>query len=154
MKTLIKKRNRSLHGIHFKLLLFLGILFFNLNLQAQNCCQSNCPSYVTNGDFSGNTGDDYRSFMDLVDTINSPSMAMESYDASGINPAWLSNDHSGNGSKFLLIDGPSKSMGDKVVWRQNVYVETGKIYCFSAFVRNVCVNCSSYGNPGFQLWGQ
>ena len=133
LKTLAKRKLLT-----YTLFLLSGMLFYGTTTQAQSCCNSNCPSVVKNGNFSGTLHQDYETDMEFPPNgINSWNQMMEGTDASSVNTAWQGQDHTGDGGKFLIIDGPTAGQGNAKVWKQYVVVEAGKEYCFSAFVRNI-----------------
>ena len=120
------------------------------------CCDTDCPNLTTNGNFGGPCGTGYTSTMTnrcaggwsfLFD-----GQFGEVTDASTINSAWHATDHSGDGSSVMIIDGPSAAGSDQTAWSQNVTLEVGKEYCFTAWVRNIYDGSNGNGSdPTFGL---
>ena len=71
-------------------------------------------------------------------------------DAGNLNPNWSGSAHSCTG--YMLVDGPTTSQGDMVVWSRSFDMESCHRYCFCVWVKNVRVsNGGSPANPEIQL---
>jgi len=114
------------------------------------CSGCNCsicgPNLVTNGDFSGPCNWAYSSDLTYVPCFGSTYLGQSAYSESNnaqyYSTAWDGLDHTpGGGTRFMIIDGPDVQHGAKRAWYQNVNVQAGKTYCFSAWVKNACIVC-------------
>jgi PKD repeat protein len=133
-----------------------------------DCCCTDCSYYsemVVNGDFTDPDCDaDYNNhiytselnFAGCTTTINGRPGYMEVTNANTYNNLWFATDHTGTpNSRFMMIDGPKYSEGDMVAWSQVVSVEKGKVYCFSAWVINMCGNvCSNPASFALRVGGK
>ena len=83
-----------------------------LSAQTTPCCETCGPELVTNGDFSDpNCYTGYGTDLDPQAPCNTPGSIghggfTETTDASTYSGSWQALDHTGNGSRFNLIDGP------------------------------------------------
>lgn len=112
-----------------------------------NCCNTDCPELIVNGDFD----DDCLGFTgDLMvnpcgGALTGRGQSTLGTQASDFNTAWNRTDPSGTGN-FMIIDA---AVADQVVWRSNISVRPGQVYCFEALVSNICENCGN--EPSFEL---
>ncbi|HHG84187.1 MAG TPA: T9SS type A sorting domain-containing protein, partial [Bacteroidetes bacterium] len=113
--------------------------------RTSGCC-GDCeygPELVINGDFSAPACTTaYSSDCNYVNCDMSvlylgSAGYTETTDANLWNSNWHGTDHSGNGSRALLIDGPWGSPSPLRVWSQSPTLEANATYCFSAWVKNV-----------------
>jgi PKD repeat protein len=135
------------------LLLLYCVIAMQAGAQTGSCCSHCCANRMTiNGDFSapcfnGSYQSDIAASYRNCNNIGSLSNAFtdggftEAANAADWNNnAWVGTEHTGNGGRALLIDGPVNN--SKRVWYQPANVVKGRSYCFTAWLLNICPGCS------------
>lgn len=153
-----KKNSREFPNSHFRVFFVLLFLFsisftsINLNAQGGNCaCWRLGPNLALEPDFPTGCTPSYQSDLTWAgcNTITSQNQFTEGPNASLINGSWTGTDNTGNGSNFLIFDGPTIGPVTQDAWRQTVEVNAGRTYRFSAWVMNILTTTT--GSPAFRL---
>lgn len=131
-------------------------------IRIRRCCCHTCgPNMAPNWNFSGMLPCFTGYMSDLGQRPCNPPAFMgngtytETTDASLWNANWEATDHTGDGSRFMLVDGPTSAQGNRRAWFAPVNVQAGKTYCFRAWVKNICITCGANSRPniGLQIGG-
>src|SRR5690349_3120763 len=110
-------------AFHMRTLLLAVFSLLFAAAVAQPACTLCTPNILTGGDFSGSCNTGYNSDMYYVSCSNSGAVGtgnfVETTDASLLTNAWQGLEHTGNGGRCMLFDGPSTDMR---AWYQSVNV--------------------------------